>query len=98
MKRTVLFATLVLAVLFTTPIFAASQTSNLAVSATVITNCSISTTAVAFGNYDPTAATDLGAAGTITGSLKVRCTNGTAANVGLGLGANATGSTRRMLG
>jgi spore coat protein U-like protein len=47
---------------------------------------------LAFGNYDPIAA------GPTDGSLQiaVRCTRGVAATIGLSLGSNATGSTRRM--
>jgi spore coat protein U-like protein len=74
---------------------AASQTANLGVSATVSTNCTISTTALGFGSYDPVganASADLDG----TGGLTVACTKGATATLGLGLGANASGSTRRM--
>ena len=74
---------------------AASTSANLNVSATVIRNCTISTAAVSFGSYDPVVAnatTDLDAAGTVT----VACTKGTTATIGLGLGQNASGRTRRM--
>ena len=74
---------------------AATATANLGVSATVTNNCTISTAAVAFGSYDPVvahASTDLDSTGTVT----VACTKGSTATVGLGLGSNASGSTRRM--
>ena len=74
---------------------AATATANLAVSATVTTNCTISTAALAFGLYDPVvthASTDLDGTGTVT----VACTKGSTATVGLGLGANASGTTRRL--
>ena len=58
-------------------------------------NCTISTAALAFGSYDPVvahASTNLDGTGTVI----VACTKGAAATVGLGLGSNASGSTRRM--
>lgn len=81
---------------------AATATDNLAVSADVVANCTISTAALAFGNYDPivvNASTALDGTGTVT----VTCTSGSAATITLGQGANAdTGSTaaaplRRLL-
>ena len=74
---------------------AATATANLSVSATVINNCVINTSAVAFGNYDPVgtnAAADLNATGTVT----ISCTKGSTATIGLGLGSNASGAVRRM--
>ena len=74
---------------------AATATANLGVSATVTNNCTISTAALAFGAYDPVAAhasSDLDGTGTVI----VACTKGAVATVGLGLGSNASGSTRRM--
>jgi len=74
---------------------AATATANLAVTATVTNNCTISTAAVAFGAYDPVvanAAANLDSSGTVT----VACTKGTSATIGLGLGANASGAVRQM--
>jgi spore coat protein U-like protein len=74
---------------------AATATANLGVSATVTNNCTISTAALAFGSYDPVgthASTNLDGTGTVI----VACTKGAVATVGLGLGSNASGSTRRM--
>ncbi len=79
----------------TTPASAASATANLAVSATVVNNCSITTAPLAFGSYDPVvtnASTDLDG----TGTVSVACTKGSTATIGLGVGSNASGSTRRM--
>ena len=76
------------------PVFAASST-NLGVSATVINNCLISTSALAFGSYDPVvgnSAADLDG----TGVVSVACTKGVSPTIALGLGSNASGSTRRM--
>jgi spore coat protein U-like protein len=78
-----------------TSVSAATATANLGVSATVTNNCTISTAALAFGSYDPVvanASTDLDG----TGTVSVACTKGVSATVGLGLGSNASGSTRRM--
>jgi spore coat protein U-like protein len=80
---------------FSAPASAATATANLGVTATVTNNCTISTAALAFGSYDPVvanASTDLNGSGTVS----VACTKGTSATVGLGLGSNASGSTRRM--
>jgi len=73
--------------------YAGTATSNLSVGATVAANCSITTTAVSFGSYDPVsanAAADLDA----TGAVNVNCTSGSAATITLGQGSNAdSGST-----
>ena len=82
------------------PALAQSATSTLSVTASVAENCAISTTPVAFGAYDPVSTN--GAAGVDrngTGTVVVTCTkNATGVNITLGLGANASGSTRRMIG
>lgn len=75
------------------PVLAATATSNLSVTATVSANCTISTSAVAFGTYDPVsthASADLDGTGTVT----VTCTSGSGATITLDQGSNpATGST-----
>jgi spore coat protein U-like protein len=77
---------------------AQSATANLAVTANVAANCTISTTAVAFGAYDPVV-TNAAAAKDAAGSVIIACTKGAVPTIGLGLGANSLGpSTRRMLG
>ena len=72
---------------------AATATSNLSVTATVVASCTITTNAVAFGAYDPLVANktaNLDSTGTVT----VTCTNGSISTITLGQGANATaGST-----
>jgi spore coat protein U-like protein len=78
---------------------AAQATDNLPVQATVVANCNIDApNTLQFGNYDPAvlhATADLDAATTI----QVRCTkNSPGVWIGLDLGANETGSTRRMAG
>lgn len=81
---------------------AATDTANLAVTATIANNCTISTTTLAFGTYDPIVAnksSNLDGAGAVT----VTCTNGASVAITLGQGANAdAGSTdaaplRRMV-
>lgn len=99
--RKILFSLVVL-VLLSTASYAGTATSNLSVTATVSANCTISTSAVAFGAYDPVS-TNASAALDGAGSVSVTCTNGSAATITLGQGANAaTGSTdaaptRRMV-
>lgn len=81
---------------------AGTGTSNLTVSASVSANCTISTSAVAFGAYDPVSANAASALNG-TGGVTVTCTNGSSAAITLGQGANANaGSTdavpdRRMI-
>lgn len=72
---------------------AGTATANLAVTASVTANCTITTSAVAFGAYDPVSANATTAL-TGTGSVNVTCTNGASTSVTLGQGSNAnTGST-----
>jgi spore coat protein U-like protein len=71
---------------------AATASANLTVTATVVSTCSVGAGSLAFGNYDPTAASNVDQAGT----FQVTCTKGTSATVGLDTGSNASGSTRRM--
>lgn len=69
---------------------ATTATSNLNVSASVTSTCSISAGALAFGAYNPITGTQVDGTATVT----VQCTKGTAAVVTLGQGQNAgTGST-----
>lgn len=79
------------------PAGAATATANLAVSASVAANCTISTTPLAFGAYDPVvanASTDLNGNGSVT----VACTKGSSGlSIGLGNGLNFS-SGRRMAG
>jgi len=76
--------------------FAGSDTANLAVSASVAANCTISTSAVVFGAYDPIGA-NASAALTTSGSVTIACTKGTAPTITLGQGNNYSGG-RRMAG
>src|SRR4051794_31765298 len=72
---------------------AATATSSLSVTASVSSNCTITTSPVAFGAYDPVV-TNLTAPLNGTGSVSVTCTSGATTTVTLGQGANAdTGST-----
>lgn len=66
---------------------------NLNVSATVVSNCSLTTGAVAFGNYDPSAAL----ANQTAGSITVTCTKGQAiTTIALAGGQNQTANQRNM--
>jgi len=75
---------------------AQSNSTGVPVATTVIANCSISASPLAFGNYDPVvvhAASPLDAAGGVT----ITCTKGATTPIALDLGLNPTGSTRRMV-
>ncbi|HEY8134213.1 MAG TPA: spore coat U domain-containing protein [Thermoanaerobaculia bacterium] len=93
MKRAIL--SLAVLSLVSVPTFAATATANLNVSASVSAVCTITTSPVAFGAYDPVvanAATNLNGTGTVT----VACTKGAAATIDLGNGNNLSGGSRRM--
>lgn len=97
MKRSVTFLIFLIAII-SVPVFAATQTANLAVSATVVNNCTITTAPVAFGNYDPIVANAAGGSDVYAnGSVTVTCTkNAPNVWVDLGPGGNFSG-TRRMV-
>jgi len=85
------------------PAYAGTGSANMAVTANIGMNCTISTTDIAFGAYDPivaNASSDLDAAGSVT----TTCTVGSAGSVIIGQGLGASeGSTdadpvRRMQG
>jgi spore coat protein U domain-containing protein, fimbrial subunit CupE1/2/3/6 len=99
MKRVTTLATALIVLLASAPAFAASSaTSNFSVTATVSNNCTISTTAISFGAYDPTVS-NLSAPLDATGSVTITCTKGASTTIGLNAGAhgtNATGTTRAM--
>lgn len=75
-----------------TALYADAKTQNLAVSATVQANCSISTAPVAFGTYDPMTTTAV----TATGGVTVYCTKAATVTVTLGGGSYASGAIRNM--
>src|SRR5256884_1650715 len=76
--------------------WAGLNTGSLGVTSSVAQTCTVSTpSALAFGAYDPTAASALAG----TGSVSLKCTKGSSAiTIDLGAGAHASGSQRRMLG
>lgn len=71
---------------------AQTATTTFQVSANVLKACTVAATDLLFGTYDPTATTPLDA----TNTILVNCTNGTTYEIGLNLGANPDGTTRRM--
>jgi len=79
------------------PAQAATATANLSVSATISNNCTITTAAVGFPAYDPIATHATTPDDSTSGSVTITCTKGSAATIGLGLGANTSGSQMRML-
>ncbi len=69
---------------------AATSTGTLNVDATVVGSCSVEgTTAINFGNYDPTSATPTDSAG----DVQVRCTKNTAYTVYIGADRSMTDGT-----
>ena len=78
------FALAAIAFLATPAIAAGSATNPLGLSATVINNCTITTTPVAFGNYDPLA----GSATNASGTVAIACTKSATPTITLGDGNN----------
>jgi spore coat protein U-like protein len=74
-----------------TSAYAATATANMAISATVATNCTVTAAPLAFGSYS-------GAAINVSANLTITCTNTTPYNVGLnaGLTTGALVTTRQM--
>ncbi len=84
------------AMLAAAPAHAATAPANLPVSAQVNANCTISTTPLAFGLYDPVvanAATALNGNGTVV----IACTKGSAPTITMDIGQHAVGVQRNML-
>jgi spore coat protein U-like protein len=93
MKRSLFVTLIAVLVLSMAPaVFAATATGNVAATATVSANCTVATSSVAFGTYDPVATnatTDL----TATGAVNVRCTKGATTTIQLGQGLHAAGGS-----
>ena len=70
----------------------AQTTATIGVSASVSASCAISASALAFGAYDPLAATAV----TGNSTVSVTCSQGSVPVIALGLGANASGAQRRL--
>lgn len=86
---------LALAVVVPVSNLADSATTTIAVSATVRRNCTITTTPLAFGTYDPVVANATAPLDT-TATVTIACTMGTPAMIGLDDGSNAVASQRRL--
>jgi spore coat protein U-like protein len=99
LKGLILLGILLSVLVAVSPAFALTATANIAVSATVTTNCTIAANPLAFGTYDPAIANS-GTALVQTTTLSVTCTQGaTGVTIGLDAGQNAThatGTTRAM--
>ena len=74
---------------------AATATASMPVSATVTNNCTITTSPVAFGGYDPIA-THATANLDATGAVIIACTKGAVTTLGLDTGANVSAGARRL--
>lgn len=70
----------------------AQTTGNVIVSANVVAACNVTVTNLAFGNYDPLAATPLNGAA----AASIACSQGSIPVISLGAGANLLGAQRRM--
>lgn len=77
------FLTVCFLLMITISGFAASNTSSMSVSVTVVTNCTVSAAPLAFGNN----------ASALNGTASVACSNTAPAAITLGQGSNATASS-----
>ena len=90
-KKRIIAATLAVAVMTSgVPVYAATSTGSLVVTATVLASCTVVGSTIAFGNYTSTQVDQ-------TGNIAVLCTNGTSYTIGLdaGAGTGATTSVRK---
>ncbi|MGH7728411.1 MAG: spore coat protein U domain-containing protein [Vulcanimicrobiaceae bacterium] len=77
------------------PAWAGSNSANLQIAASVISDCAITTSNVNFGNYDP-AVTNATTALTASGAVTITCTPGSSPVIALGPGLNAVSGQRNM--
>ena len=97
MNKATWFVTAALSIAVSGTAKAGSATANLNISATVSSNCTISTSAVAFA-YDPVVANSAsGADVTGTGGVTVQCTKGDTHAVSLNFGQNVITTTQRRV-
>jgi spore coat protein U-like protein len=76
---------------------ASAATGNVTAQTTVNTLCTVATTALAFGPYDPIVAnTTANLDNGTTGSVVITCVKGSPATIALGNGTHFSGTTRRM--
>ncbi|MBS0288662.1 MAG: spore coat U domain-containing protein [Proteobacteria bacterium] len=80
--------------LFWTSLYAATSTTSLAVSATVVSDCAVIANPLGFGNYGLTSPSNLDS----TSTINVTCTLSVPFNIGLdaGAGAGATVTNRKL--
>ncbi len=91
MNRFLFSATALVGVIASQGAWAATQTASIATSATVTTVCSLSTTAMSFGEVALTGVTNG------TASVSVTCTGGGAYTVGLDNGMHAVAAQRNLV-
>ena len=89
MSHTKILAAVAIALGGAATAFAGTGTTQFTVTATVINDCVINSTNIAFGNYDPTVATAL----TATGGVTAKCTKGDSVSVALNQGNNPAGGS-----
>ena len=95
-KLAVCMAVSISAAGFVSSVYAASATTTIPVSATVIQSCTITSGPLSFGNYNGIS----GAAIDVAGSMSPACTTGTTYSISLdaGVGAGANAGTRKLTG
>jgi spore coat protein U-like protein len=71
--------------------------ATVSVSTTVSANCTVTTSTLDFGAYDPIGAQATNNLDVGTNQISITCVQGSAPTIALNLGLNASGTTRRML-
>jgi spore coat protein U-like protein len=91
MKKLILsLSIMALGISLTGAAYGGSVASILDISANVVVTCTVSTTAVNFGDYSGTQIDNLGS------DVTVNCTSGTQYNIAMDAGQHLAGTTRRM--
>lgn len=92
MKNFIKLTAAAAAVFAATAASAATQTGSISVTASVGSNCIVSTTPIAFGAYDPAAVPALNG----TGTVALVCTTGATPSIAVDLGTNPNTGQRRL--
>ena len=71
--------------------------ATVSVSTTISANCTVATSTLNFGPYDPIGAQQTNNLDVGTNQISIACVQGSAPTIALNLGLNASGTTRRLL-
>lgn len=78
------------------PLAGTYNLATVSVSTTISANCTVSTSALSFGAYDPIGTQKTNNLDVGSNQITIACVQGSAPTIAFNLGLNASGSTRRM--